>query len=107
MRTPNRILANRLLRRPARSGSRSSLLAVNLYARSFYLQRLINSEICALIERSLLFLSVALRLGVLTVARRCDAVGPAGHRDGGLARLDLAQQRQALGERPQRLPKNR
>jgi hypothetical protein len=64
MRTPNRILANRLLL-PARSGSRSSLLAVTWYARSFYLQRLINSEICALIERSLLFLSVALRLGVL------------------------------------------
>jgi hypothetical protein len=30
-----------------------------------------------------------------------------GTRDGGLARLNLAQQRQALGERPQRLPKNR
>src|SRR5882724_8578424 len=106
MRTPNRILANRLLL-PARSGSRSSSLEVNRYARSFYLQRLINNEIGALIERSLLFLSVALRLGVMTVARRCDAVGPAGHPRGRPCPPRSRAAASGAGRAPQRLPKNR
>jgi len=62
--------------------------------RSFCRQCLINSEIYAFIERLLLFLSVRR----FTVLRRGWLLP--SNRDGSLAGLDLAEQRQALGGAP-------